>query len=321
MGLVSKSIQLPQQVLGQTFALQLLKSALQQDRIPPAYCFVGPAGVGKGLVAGWLAQALLCQGDPAAPLPCGDCSTCHLAIHHNHPDLLWLEPTYVHQGKLLTLSEAQQQDLQRRAPPQIRLEQIQTLIQFVSRAPLRASHSVVIVDGSETLAEAAANALLKTLEEPAHAILILLTSQVADLLPTILSRCQIIRFQHLSLQDLQRVLDSHHQSLPSPLLLSLAAGSPGQALAAIDIWQSIPDEIKGSLTHWPTSLRESMTLGRMIAKSLDVPSQLWLADYWQHYWWQQGSPERVRILEQIRQQLLSFVQPQLVWEVNLSPTG
>lgn len=308
-------IKLPSTLLGQSLALSLLTAALTKERLSTAYCFSGPEGVGRALTASWFAQAILCT---ESPQPCGQCSNCHLSLHRSHPDLLWVEPTHLHQGRLLTVAEAREAQVQRRALPQIRLEQVQAIGRFTARAPLRSYRSVVIMEGAETLAETAANALLKTLEEPGHALLILLTQSSTRLLPTIVSRCQLIPFVRLSQTELVQILNAQgYRDVPS-LLLSMAQGSPGAAITALQQWQEIPAELLMQLQTWPASLSQALSLGRQIARALDVPQQLWLVDYLQHHYWSQGDGTAVHHLESIRRQLLTYVQPQLVWEVNLS---
>lgn len=325
----SRSIRTPNYILGQPLALQLLEAALRKDRVSTAYCFVGPEGVGRSLTARWFAQALLCQVANASVLsagseagseavPCDHCSGCHWVRQASHPDLLWVEPTFLHQGKRLTASEAAAAGLQRRSPPQIRLDQIQEIVVFAGRAPLQAPRSVVVVEGAETLAESAANALLKTLEEPGHTVIILIAPAVSALLPTLISRCQVIPFRRLSSLLLHQIL-AQQEYLDLPVaLLELAQGSPGKALQALDQLNQIPADILEQIEQWPSSRIQALHLGRTIAKSLDVPSQLWLVDYLQHYYWQKRQPSYVERLEQIRKHLRHFVQPQLTWEINLS---
>ncbi len=322
-----KQVTLPYWIQGQSLALRLLQAALEKDRVTTAYCFAGPDGVGRALTARWFVQAVLCQAvaqvslleaTPVVTVPCGSCLNCRLVEHGNHPDVLWVEPTYLHQGKLLTVTEATEAGLQRRSPPHIRLEQVQGIVTFAGRAPLRTERSVMVVEGAETLAEAAANALLKTLEEPGHAMVILITSSSAALLATLVSRCQVIPFRRLAWEDLQQILMEQGVESLSPVMLSMAQGSPGVALQALDQWQQIPVDLRESCHQWPSSLAEALKLGRRIAKTLDVPAQLWLVDYLQHYFWAQQQTHLVRQLDTIRQHLLGYVQPQLVWEINLS---
>ncbi|GAB4218395.1 MAG: DNA polymerase III subunit delta' [Synechococcales cyanobacterium] len=301
--------------------MALLRAAVHKQRVTTAYCFTGSAGIGKARTARWFAQWLGCQerGDRD---PCGHCRSCRIMAQGQHPDVLWVEPTYAHQGSLITVGEAIAQGIQRRGLPQIRLEQIQTLTQFTGRRPLLWSRSVVVVDGAETLAEAAANALLKTLEEPGHSLLVLITTSPEALLPTLISRCQVIPFRRLSKEMLLTIVQSHGCDQPPPALLSLAQGSPGLALEGWQHWQALSPEVKEALTSWPQQVDQALELGRRIAKQVDVPTQIWLASYWQQLLWQRGDPRfrpYLERLETIRQQLLSYVQPQLVWEMGLQP--
>ncbi|WP_156820174.1 DNA polymerase III subunit delta' [Synechococcus sp. PCC 7336] len=307
--------------IGQDLALQYLQAGLACQRLAPAYLFAGPAGIGRALTARWFAQALLCpeRSRSRGDRPCGQCSTCQRVQQGSHPDLLWVEPTYKHQNRLLTPSEAIAAGLKRKSPPQTRLEQIRAISRFAIRTPLEAVRSAIILTNAETLAEAAANALLKTLEEPRQARLILLATDPAALLSTIVSRCQLIPFRRLSTSQTADILARNgHTDIPAAIL-SLAQGSPGRAIQALEYWQAIPAELLEPLQQWPATQRQSLQLGRAIAKQLDVPAQLWLVEYLQQHFWQQSRGAIVQRLEQLRKHLLAFVQPQLAWEVALSP--
>lgn len=86
--------------------------------------------------------------------------------------MLWIAPTYSHQGKLLSAAEATAAGVKRKAPPQIRIEQIREISQFLSRPPLLGDRAVIVIEQAQTMVEGAANALLKTLEEPGKATII-----------------------------------------------------------------------------------------------------------------------------------------------------
>ena len=77
----------------------------------------------------------------------------------NHPDLMWVEPTYQHQGRLLSRFEAEEAGISRRTPPQLRLEQIRGVSRFLARQPVEAARGMVIIEAAEAMAESAANAL------------------------------------------------------------------------------------------------------------------------------------------------------------------
>ncbi|MGF1534913.1 MAG: AAA family ATPase [Elainellaceae cyanobacterium] len=319
-------------LVGQPQATALLTQVLSRERIAPAYLFVGPAGIGKRLAARQFAAALLApkRGSsaleatkPDAANPEGDAETAELKFY---PDLLCVEPTYLHKGQRLTAAEAELAGLKRRSPPLIRLEQVREITRFLSRPPLQAPRSVVVLDGAEAMAEAAANALLKTLEEPGNATLLLISHNRDLLLPTLISRCQSIPFQRLSYEAMTTVLAQLGEDalLQRPDLLALAQGSPGQAIAALQQWNNLPEELRLALAHLPTDLRQALTLARRVTTVLDVEAQLWVIDYLQHqdYSAHPASGEgwataqrRLKILEQARQQLQRYVQPRLVWEV------
>jgi DNA polymerase-3 subunit delta' len=305
-------------LVGQNQAVELLTQAVKQNRVAPAYLFTGPDGVGRSLAARCFIEQLFCSHPTSK----------QQQIHHrlqlgNHPDLLWVEPTYVHQGKRLSAAEAEAAGLKRKAPPVIRIEQIREIAQFLSRPPLEAPRSVVVLEQAETMAEAAANALLKTLEEPGQATLILIAPATESLLPTLVSRCQRIPFYRLDRESMVQVLrqTDYEEILTQPQTIAIAQGSPGEAIASWQKLQQIPSELLNNLRQPPQSLREALDLARQIDK-MDTEAQLWLVDYLQHCYWQKfllGEIQRSPLekLETARRQLLSFVQPRLVWEVTL----
>ncbi len=303
-------------LLGQDQAIALLKGAIAANRIAPAYLFAGPSGVGRSLAARTFIELLFCTDIPTEKQP----SVQRRLRQGNHPDVLWVEPTYLHNGTRLSATEAAQKGLQRKAPPQIRLEQIREITQFLGRSALEASRKVVVLEQAETMAEAAANGLLKTLEEPGRATLILMAPSTESLLPTLVSRCQRIPFYRLAQQDMETVLreTGHEKILKESSVLAIAQGSPGEAIAAFEQLQAIPDTLLAQLTKLPNSVRKALELAKEIDKTLDTEAQLWLVDYLQHSYWQsRSSPGIIQQLEQARKYLLSYAQPRLVWEVTL----
>ncbi len=299
-------------LIGQTAAIELLTQAIARDRIAPAYLFAGPSGVGKR------------QGSLLSPVGDGDGrggSVLRQRVgQRNHPDLLWVEPTYLHQGKRVTTAEAAELNVKRRSPPQIRLEQIREIPQFLSRPPLEAERAVVVLEGAESMGESAANALLKTLEEPGQATLILITPSLDALLPTLISRCQRIAFSRLSPAQLVEVLTTLNKQeiLAEESILAIAQGSPGEAIASWERLQSIPSELLNTATQPLRTLRHALDLARQIAKTLDTEDQLWLIEYLQHHYWHHTlHPSVIQHLETARTYLLRYVQPRLVWETTL----
>ena len=110
-----------QDLIGQPLAVNLLASALAQQRLAPAYLFAGPDGVGRRLAALRFLEGMLSETGSSPRQR-------RRLEERNHPDLLWVEPTFQHQGRLLTRAEAEEAGIGRRTPPQLRLEQILSLI-------------------------------------------------------------------------------------------------------------------------------------------------------------------------------------------------
>ncbi|MGD2179650.1 DNA polymerase III subunit delta' [Lusitaniella coriacea] len=307
-------------LLGQPQAVELLQQAVRQNRIAPAYLFVGSPGIGRQLAAKAFSLLLLGQGIPEkwhAPLQ-------QRLQAGNHPDFLWVQPTYLHQGKRLTVAEAAAAGIERRGAPQIRIEQIREIAQFLSRPPLEAPRAVVAIEEAQTMAEGAANALLKTLEEPGRATLILIAPRTDSLLPTLVSRCQSIPFYPLALEQMRQVLEQegYAEILDYPEICAIAQGSPGEAIRAWQQYQKISPELLAQLTQPPPNTYRALELAKEINKTLEIENQLWLLDYLQYSYWQQFlkgkiSHSPLRQLEQARQSLLCYAQPRLVWEVVL----
>jgi DNA polymerase-3 subunit delta' len=306
-------------LVGQPLAVSLLEAALRCDRIAPAYLLHGPDGVGRRLAALRFLEGVLADGEP-------DSRQRRRLEARNHPDLLWVEPTYSHQGRLVSRSEAEEAGVNRRSPPQVRLEQIRELGRFLARQPLEARRGLVVLEEPEAMAEAAANALLKTLEEPGHGLLILVSAAPERLLDTIRSRCQQIRFVRLSAEAMHQVLGrldpalstSALEALNQPDLAALAAGSPGALLDHSAQWQAMPEALCQRLEQPPQQPVEALALARELSEMLNVEQQLWLLAWWEQVRWrQQGREHDLQRLHRLRQQLLAYVQPRLAWEVAL----
>lgn len=311
-----------------------------RQRLAPAYLFSGPDGVGRRLATLRFLEGVL---SPAARCLDGDPALRRRLAQGNHPDLLWVEPTYSHQGQLVAVSKAAAEGVSRRNAPQLRLEQVREVSRFLARRPLEGHRCLVVLEGAEAMAEAAANALLKTLEEPGDGLLVLITAAPEQLLSTIRSRCQAIPFARLSPDQVQSVLATRlpqatqlpqagppgqgdGDATPGPLLelpdppelADLAAGSPGALLAHRRQWQMLPAGLADRLLALGADPIEALHLARELSEQLDGEQQLWLLGWWQWALWRrQGRPEPLRRLERLRHQLRSYVQPRLAWEVAL----
>jgi len=162
------------EVRGQDLARDVLVRALSSGRVPHAYLFAGPVGVGKRTTALALAIALTCPERPG--LGCGVCETCRRVEEGLHPDVVTFAPD----------------------GPWLLVEQAQTIVSLARSGPHEARARVIVLEDAERMNPHAANALLKTLEEPApRTHLVLLTTSPERVLPTILSRSQRLRFKKL----------------------------------------------------------------------------------------------------------------------------
>jgi len=168
-----------------------------------AYLFQGPEHVGKFTFAKILSKTILCEG--ATSIPCGFCRACTTFEHNAHPDF-----------HLLDIGE----------DPHISVEKARELISVLSTRPLLGSLRIGMIEEAALLTTEAANSLLKTLEEPGiHVVLFLVTH--GELLPTITSRCQRIRFGFVGSREIIKHLGKHPHSME---IASLAAGRPGLAI-------------------------------------------------------------------------------------------
>jgi DNA polymerase-3 subunit delta' len=201
------------EILGQPAALALLQRAITHDRLAHAYAFVGPSGVGRRLAARAFAQAALCP-----TRGCGACAVCRRVAGGQFPDCQLIAPTPPPGNP--------------KGVPTIRIEQVRDLERAAALAPLEGHRKVFILDDAERMTLPAAQALLKTLEEPpARTHIVLIVANPLTLPPTVLSRCQRVRFGPLAEQDAVRLLEARGASpTASALLARLAQGRLGVAL-------------------------------------------------------------------------------------------
>ena len=236
-------------ILNQERNITLLQAALTNKRIPNAYLFYGEYGVGKEMTALTFARALLCSNltDDA----CETCQSCHKISQFNHPDVHLIFPLPSASGKsAINQLEKDVSDfwIKKAQNPHInfytkknasisigRIRELQKQIQY---HPFEAEYKIYILTDIDKMTIPASNAFLKTLEEPPpHTIFILTTNRLHFLLPTIISRCQLLRFNTLSIMDIEQILmNTLNLSIDDANIHSrLAAGSVGRALEnAID---------------------------------------------------------------------------------------
>ncbi|MEJ2453592.1 MAG: DNA polymerase III subunit delta' [Candidatus Thiodiazotropha sp.] len=194
-----------------------LQQARQQGRLPHALLFSGPRGVGKQRFALAFVQSVLCHDSDAEGRPCGVCRHCHLLHSGSHPDFQWVGP-----------------DAESKSG-EIKIEAIRALTGGAALTAQSGGHKVVMIEPAHRMNTAAANSLLKTLEEPTRdTLIILLTDQPARLLPTIRSRCQQVLFQAPTQADSLAWLEGKIKHAEGATLLALASGAPLLALQLDD---------------------------------------------------------------------------------------
>ncbi len=205
------------QIIGHDWAVALLRGAISHGRVGHAYLITGPGQIGKTTLARTFALALNCEA-LEAERPCGQCRTCHLIAADRHPDVRLLEP-----------------EVSGRGQPTIKIDAIRELQQGLSLAAYEARTKVAILRQFDAANPNAANAFLKTLEEPPSNVLLLLTATDADtLLPTIASRCRVIGLRPLPTDLIEQSLLTRWRVSEDEahLLARLADGRLGWAVRA-----------------------------------------------------------------------------------------
>lgn len=237
------------EVVGQERAVALLRRAVENDKVAHAYIFHGPQGVGKRLAAVTLAKALNCNGE--GERPCGDCIPCRKIDKGIHPDVALIEPDGAN----------------------IRIEQIREIMRQVSMGAYEGRKRLYILDPAEALGLEAANAFLKTLEEPPlDTVFVLVTDKMKTLLPTIISRCQHIPFTALRWEEVAGIVAARREleADKAALAAAYARGRLGTALALdvdgfmglrealLEKWFRLSGEDGGKLLDFADSLTKAV---------------------------------------------------------------
>ena len=199
-------------IIGQSRLVGRMDRILSDGRIVHAYLFTGPAGSGKKALSSLFAQALICEGP--GERPCGVCSTCRQFQTGNHPDVMWIR--------------------RQEGRKNILIEQIRDMQEKMKVKPFQAGSRICFIESAQVMTEQAQNALLKTLEEPpSHSVFFLLADNTFSILPTIRSRCQMVRIGSLPREDVAGIL-TERLNLPREKARTYAAlsqGIPGKALS------------------------------------------------------------------------------------------
>jgi DNA polymerase-3 subunit delta' len=198
-------------VLGHSKPITFLQRAIKNEKVINSYLFLGNEGIGKKFVALQFAKALNClETEAEGGDACDRCNSCRKIDHALHPDVLLIEPEGQH----------------------IKVDQVRQLQKELVYRPYEGKRRVCILTAADRMAPYIPNTLLKTLEEPPlHTVIILLANNSRFILPTILSRCQPVRFNPLPIPLVSKWL-MQGKGLPEAearLLASLSEGSPGKA--------------------------------------------------------------------------------------------
>ncbi len=301
----------------QALAIKLLESALNKNRVAPAYIFSGPQGVGQKEIALRFLEGLISGGIENTSLR-------RRLADFNYPDLLWVEPTYLYQGNQINKSIASQKNINLNTKPQIRLDQIRQIKSFLAKQTLEADIAMVVIEEAEAMNEAASNALLKTLEEPTNGILILLSSRLEKLISTIISRCQEIPFKPLRSNEINTEILNDWVSKEELIgaykqeLINLSNGSPEQLKYNINAFLEVPSDILPNLEHKPGNYLKALKVAKEITEKLTLDQQKWLINFLQEYFWlKEYNYSTAKKLEKLHSNLLSSIQPRVAWEVAL----
>lgn len=198
------------------------KKAIEADKLSHSYIFEGPRGTGKKTMALALAKMLLCQGEQK---PCGKCKACTLAEADTHPDIIKVEKD-TRTTKIDTIRDH--------------------LVKSMDVKPYQGPYKIIIVTEADTVTVEGQNAMLKTIEEPpSYGIVILITENLAKLLPTIKSRCIHLRFNPLSQAEVMDYLDHYDLSASQKeIYAQFAEGSIGTTKKLIEDENFLEDRKK-----------------------------------------------------------------------------
>jgi len=257
-------------LIGHDWAVAALQRDIDSERLRHAYLIAGPAGLGKRTLALAFIRALLCEQHSG----CGECRPCKRLASGNHPDVISVAPLI--SGKTIKTEK-------------ITIDRIRELIKALSLKPAEATRHIALVTNFETANEEAANAFLKTLEEPpGDAILLLTTDQAEALLPTIRSRCELLTLRPLPAALIGEALIDRWGVPPerAQLLAHLSGGRLGWAVSASEAEGQTLERREQRLTELDQLLSSSrakrFAYAEALAKDRDALREtldLWLC------WW------------------------------------
>jgi DNA polymerase-3 subunit delta' len=254
-------------MLGHEWAVDMLRQHAARGEVRHAYLFCGPPGLGRRTLALRLAQALNCTKPIAAGIPCGTCRDCKQIEAMQHPDMNVIQADS--EGGTL------------------KVDQVREVQHSLSLKPYQAKYRVALFLRFQEANDNAANALLKTLEEaPAHAILLLTADNPEQLLPTIVSRCEILRLRALPISAIEAdLLERGVDEERARLLAHISGGRPGYARKLIDditLLEKREERLNDLQTLLPAPRVEKFSYADKLSKDKDAMRQTILI--WLSYW-------------------------------------
>lgn len=260
-------------ILGHEWAVDMLRQHVTRGEARHAYLFCGAPGLGRRTLALKLAQALNCTQPTAAGMPCENCRDCKQINAMQHPDM--------------NVIQSINDDGSAKEGGTLKVDQVREVQRALSLKPYQSKYRVALFLRFQEANESAANALLKTLEEaPAHAILLLTADTPEQLLPTIISRCEILRLRPLPISAIEsdlmeRGLDAER----ARLLAHISGGRPGYArklVEDISLLEKREERLNDMQTLLPASRVEKFAYADKLSKDKDVMRQTILT--WLSYW-------------------------------------
>lgn len=254
-------------ILGHEWAVDMLRQHAARGEVRHAYLFCGPPGLGRRTLALRLAQALNCTRPLAPGIPCGLCRDCKQTEAMQHPDMNVIQAET--EGGIL------------------KVDQVREVQRSLSLKPYQSKYRVALFLRFQEANDNAANALLKTLEEaPAHAILLLTADTPEQLLPTIISRCEILRLRPLPIEAVEAdLIERGVDTERARLLAHISGGRPGYARRLVDdvtLLEKREERLNDLQTLLPAARVEKFSYADKLSKDKDAMRQaiiIWLS-YW-----------------------------------------
>ena len=260
-------------MLGHEWAVDMLHQHVVRGETRHAYLFCGPPGLGRRTLALRLAQALNCTTPVTPGIPCGTCRDCRQIESMQHPDL--------------TVIQALDDEGNPKENGTLKVDYVRAVQHSLSLRPYQAKYRVALFLRFQEANESAANALLKTLEEaPAHAILLLTADTPEQLLPTIISRCEILRLRALPVSSIETdLLNRGVEKERARLLAHISGGRPGYARKLVDdvtLLEKREERLNDLQTLLSASRVEKFAYADKLSKDKETMRQVILI--WLSYW-------------------------------------